>query len=80
MLNAMKMTLIGPRHEIRRLFEGAGIVSVKEVTMVILTPRLEDKIAEAVAKAMRSQVARQGRRPSPRTSKPARRPGTATIR
>ena len=47
MLNAMKMTLIGPRQEVRRLFDGAGIVSVKEVTIVILTPRLEDKIAEA---------------------------------
>jgi len=46
-LNAMKMTLIGPRQEVRRLFDGAGIVSVKEVTIVILTPRLEDKIAEA---------------------------------
>ena len=66
-LNAVKLTLIAPPREVHGLFTGQGIVSVKEATIVLLTPTLEDKIAAAVGRSL-------DRAPASKTSrqKPAR--------
>jgi len=81
MLNAAKLTLIAPRRDVRRLLEDAGIVNVKEATIILLTPALEDKIAAAVANSVRPTPGRAAkttaRRPGARRPHPRRRSKSA---